>query len=486
MGDRSPPNRFPIQRPELATVFPFGVDFQRVLLRLLTEDVAFASEAMPHLMPAYFENEVLAWAYHSMEQYREKYNAVPSLKVIQDEAGRLDSSVREFYRLTIEQVSQADMSSEPWLRDQCLDFIKRNIYVRGHQESTAAFNKGDVDKAYEISMKAADKILNTDWKAPDRAFFFETFPQRHSQRLSEDPMMDSISTGIHELDKVLGGGLSKGELGVWMAHSKRGKTTLLTNHGVQAVRRGNRNVLHLVFEGARKQVEARYDTIFAQESYHKVRAGDISSETYQRMQYEYQMFHRRLVVRGFTEEWGYTVANIFEELRELKQLHNWVPEMLIVDYGDLLRGREGEGCRTETEHQTSVFKDLKSMANRGYALWSASQPQRPKDDIESKTEILTSKNIADAYAKVRVADFIGSANQTSEERLAKIMRLHAEMYRDNAANKTFVVEADFDLMTIKDIRGSSGSHFSAVPNGPVPIGYVANGNMRPIQRKAPI
>lgn len=484
MANSPTPNRQPVPKPAALTSFPFGVEFQRALLRLLTEDTAFAHAAMPHLQPGYFENEVLSWAYGALSAYRDKYNAVPSLKVILDETGRLDPSVREFYRLTIEQVSQADMSAEPWLRDQCLDFIKRNIFVRAMQESTAAYNSGKVDDAYEAMMHAADKILNTDWSPADREFFFENFPQRYAARLSEDPLADSISTGIHELDHVLGGGLSKGEMGIWIAHSKRGKTTMLANHGVQAVRRGNHNVLHLVFEGARKQVAARYDTIFAQESYSLVKTSGISREVFERMQYDYQMFTRRLILRGFTERWDYTAADIHEEMRELKRLHGWVPDLVIVDYGDLLRGRGSH--QTETQHQTAAFRDLKSLANRGYGLWTASQPQRPKDDIDNKTELLMSRNIADAYAKIRVADFIGSLNQTREERQAKTMRAFAEMYRDNEAGKVIQLYADFDLMTIGNVRDSGNPALPSPVHSPVPMGYLNNGLAKPKQKKAPI
>lgn len=482
MPGNSAPIRHPVQRPVALAAFPFGVEFQRSLIRLLGEDSGFANAAMPHLEPGYFENEVLAWCYGVMVGYREKYNAVPSLRVIMAEAGKLDSQVREFYRLTIEQIGQADLSAEPWLRDQTLDFIKRNIYVRAHQVSTAAFNGGDVSKAYEVSMQAADQILNTDWESPDREFFFENFAQRQSQRLSEDPMADSIATGIHELDHVLGGGLSKGEMGIWLAHSKRGKTTMLANHGVQAVRRGGHNVLHLVFEGARRQVANRYDTIFAQESYHAVRAGGISSERFQALQYEYQMYSRKLVLRGFTERWDYTVQDISEEMRELKRLYGWEPDLIIVDYLDLLRGRGA--FRTETQHQTAASRDLKTLANRGYAVWTACQPQRPKVDPDLKEELLSSLNIADAYAKIRVADFIGSLNQTKEERDALQMRLWAELYRDNAAGQVIHVHANFDHMTISGIRDPATMVLPSPIHTPVPLGYVSGKTLK--QLKGPL
>lgn len=474
--------RQPVVKPALTSSFPFGVEFQKALLRLLSEDAGFAGAAMPHLVPGFFENEVLAWAYQVMVEYHVRYNAIPSLKLIQDEATRLDASVRELYRLTLEQVVHADLTAEEWLRDQTLDFIKRNLYVRAHQESTISYNGGDVSKAYDIMTQAMDRILNTDWSPPDRSFFFEELEQRVSRRLSADPMMDSISTGIHELDFVLVGGLSKGELGIWVADSKVGKTTFLTNLGVQAVRRGNHNTLHIVFEGGREQVEDRYDTIFAQEDFHQVRSWDVPDDTFKRMKYDYRMFTRRMVVRGFTDDWNYTAVHIHEELKELKRLYNWIPALIIVDYGDLMRGRGQQ--RTETEHQRAAFRDLKTLANRGYAVWTASQAQRPEDDDGMKTTLLMARKIADAYDKVRVADFIGTLNQTKEEKDHHQMRLYAELYRGNAAGRLIHVTADFPKMTITGLRNVSEAAIPAPVHGPVPLGYIDG--EQPKQTKAPI
>jgi len=467
-----------VSSPVLLATFPFGVEFQKSLLRLITEDVAFANAAMPYLEASFFENEVLVWAYQYVVNYRNRYNAVPALRVILEDIRNLDPQYQELYRLTLQQVAQADLSAETWLKDKVLGFIKRNLFVRAFFESKVLYNTGQVDKAFSTMDVAMDKIRNTEWHPPDRSFFFDEFAQRFARRLSEDPALDTISTGIPELDYVLGGGLSIGELGIWVAYAKRGKSTMLVNQGVQAVRRGNHKTLHLVFEGSRKQVEARYDTVFAQESYQRVRSSDFSSrETFERMQFDYRMYSRKLVVRGFTDEWNYTCQNIWDEMKELKRLYNWKPELLVVDYGDLLRGR-GE-FRSETEHQTAAFRDLKSLANRGYAVWTASQAQRPKKDVDMDEELLQSRKIADAYAKVRVADFLGTLNQTREERVNHQMRILAEMYRDNEAGRVILVKADFDKMTISAIRDGSGVLPSPVTN--IPLGYTV-----PQQRKAPI
>jgi replicative DNA helicase len=304
--------------------------------------------------------------------------------------------------------------------------------------------------------------------------------------MGADSFTDAVPTGIPELDHILGGGLRKGEMGVWIAYPKRGKSTLLVNHGAQAVRRGDFKVLHYVLEGSRKMVENRYDSVFAQEEYSRIKDGSLTTESWQRLQYEYQSYRQKLIIRGLTERWTYSVADLQEEMRELKQRYNWVPDALVVDYGDLLRARESH-LHTEVEVQRSAFRDLKTLANRGYALWTASQAQRPKEDLETSTEILQSRKIADCYDKIRVADFLGTINQTQEERQSKQARLFAELYRDNAAGQVILVYADFARMTI----ASAGAFSGNLPIGAVagvapvvPLGYVKP--LNPSQLRAPI
>lgn len=471
--------RHPVPQSAVKETFPFSIDFQKSLIRLICFDAGFGHMAVKYLKPNYFENEVLAWAYNYIVQYREKFNAIPPVRLLMEETSRLDSSVRPLYQFVVDSVVNADLSAEAWLRDCTLDFIKRNIFVAAYRESRLKFNTGDSDGAYDLMMAAMDELYQTQWDAPDRSWFFEEFPQRTSDRLSRDYMEDTVATGIHELDQLLGGGLSRGELGIWIAYPKHGKSTLLVNHGVQAVRRGNHNTLHAVLEGSRTMVENRYDTVFAREAYNLVRSGRFGADTYRRMEYDYQMYRRKLVVRGFTKRWDYSVADIDEELRELKRLYDWEPKLIIVDYGDLLRARVK--TESETESQRAAFRDQKSLANRGYAIWTASQAQRPKHDIDSDPHILYSRKIADCYDKVRVGDFVGSINQTKEERAANQMRLFGELYRDNDAGRLIPVKSDFSRMLITVVRDPGESVLPA-PVPATPLGYVAP----PTQRRAPV
>ena len=116
----------------------------------------------------------------------------------------------------------------------------------------------------------------------------------------------------------------------------------------------------------------------------------------------------------------------------------------MIDYADLVKPRSGQG---ELRHdQTSVFRDLKSMAMRyKTAIWSASQAQRPKD-LPDKELILRSASISESYEKVRIADFVGTLNQTPFEKDAGIMRIFADIYRSNASDVMIRTFCDFERM----------------------------------------
>jgi hypothetical protein len=227
---------------------------------------------------------------------------------------------------------------------------------------------------------------------------------------------------------------------------------MLVNLGIAGARLAYKNVLHCVFEGSRRQVVNRYDAAFSDELYSRVKAGEITDKKYELMLSEYRMLASKLVVRAFTERWDYSVVDVHEEIRALKREHGWSPELVIVDYGDLLRGRESH-YNTETEKQRAAYRDLKSLANRGYGVWSATQSKRPKEGDENRPRWIRSRDVADCYDKIRVSDFGGSINLTLEEKNLGIARLLYEYYRDNEAESSIVVRADFSKMLIREEPG---------------------------------
>jgi hypothetical protein len=93
------------------------------------------------------------------------------------------------------------------------------------------------------------------------------------------------------------------------------------------------------------------------------------------------------------------------------------PDVIIVDYADLLRGNGAEK-RHELE---SIYEDLRGMAGE-YELpvWTASQANRSA----LEEDVIDASKVAESYGKVMVADFILSLSRKVEDKLAGTGRWH--------------------------------------------------------------
>ena len=80
---------------------------------------------------------------------------------------------------------------------------------------------------------------------------------------------------------------------------------------------------------------------------------------------------------------------------------------------------------------------------------------------------------------MKVADFVGSINQTRAEKGQRIMRLYAELYRDNAADVAGTVRADMAKMQIRHEDGLVSVDAPTVGSTPT-LGF------KPRQQTAPI
>jgi len=440
--------------------------FQGVLIKLLLSDREFASGIAGYIEPAWFSNPVHAWAWDYCRQYNASIGAYPTMGFLVNAA-----AADPLHAATLAQVRDTPITDEHAVRAQAVDFVRRAVFKQAILDCRDLYNLGRYSAAYDVMRERMGKLDGVSLEPTRQSWIADEFVARHISRQDDSYYTEAIATGIPELDNsptsggVFDGGLHKGEMGIWLAYPKAGKTTYLCNLGAVAVRTQRRKTWHGVLEGSLTYVEARYDTIFTGELYSNVKRGDIDAALYARAFKEMQELRGLLVVQDFTKTMDANVGHFDSVLRDLERGKGFVPDLLIVDYVDLLRSRFRYD--REYEEQKAAVQDLKNLANRGYAVWTASQVQRPKnDDYAEVAHILRSKDIADCYAKVRVADFIGSINQTTQERSADVLRLYAELYRDGPADKTITVKSDFSRMTMSALPpGMPGPPAQA----PVPV-----------------
>jgi len=446
---------------------PFDSAFQRKIIKLALLDDAFCTMAARHISPEMIESDSLRWCWKVILSEREA-KRTPTLAVVGDHIRKVEVVLQSRYGAMVEALEAEPMREEQYLRHAMSEFVRRNLFVQAYEDSAKMYNMGRVDQAIELMQNQSEKIRQVSFERKSRHWFYEDFDDR-KRVLSERAKHDwehTFPTGIVGVDEVLDGGLSRGEIGAWLADSKGGKSLFLIHLAGYAARALQRNVLLILFEGSYYQTSARLDAWHANVAYRETKRGHFEFETFRRLQHEYRLLRSKLVIREMTENWGYSAADIRIELDDLRAESGWVPDMIVADYGDLMRSQTK--AFSEEEHQRNAFADLKTMTaqDRGYAIWTASQARRPgeklkfkkgkSDDSEGGTmkfgkSVLGPKDIADSYNKVRRLDFLGSINQDAEDKAKGQARLYAAIYRDNAADRVVTIKQDLDRMRFVDV-----------------------------------
>ena len=268
----------------------------------------------------------------------------------------------------------------------------------------------EIQKTIEDSLKiSTEQDMGHD--------YFDSFKSRQQ--------VDSritVPTGFPLLDanEVLDGGLANGELGAVMAPTGGGKSFFLVNLGFGALAAG-KNVIHYTFELSETHVGNRYDSRIT---------GVPTKELRSRMVEAENKLARFMGGQLFIKEYPPKVATIntikFHMGRLLSNGFN--PDLIIIDYGDLMRSRRGyDQKRFELE---SIFEDLRALSmEMKLPIWTATQSNREgfNDDI------ITIDKVGEAINKAMVVDFFGTFSQR---------KFHIGKNRMGQANVNYNIDMD--------------------------------------------
>lgn len=131
-----------------------------------------------------------------------------------------------------------------------------------------------------------------------------------------------------------------------------------------------------------------------------------------------------------------SISDIKRDLDILEQTEGFIPDVIVIDYADILRP-DGRGTSSEPRHGLDeIWKNLASMAmERHCILFSASQGNRGsiyKPNIDQA-------DLAEWIGKLGHVDVFAALNQSGEEKKKGVMRIgllahrHAEFHeKDNA------------------------------------------------------
>ena len=379
----------------------YGYAFQIKVITALLTDKSFLQQISDIMLSSYFESDANGWIIDTILEYHKEYKSSPTLEVMKVKMEKVDHDVLKEQIIAHLKDAWKFTESEDleYIKDQALDFCKNQEIKKAILGSVDLLKNGDYDgiKAkVDNALKAgADKDIGHDYMTDIEARYTDAV--RHVQ-----------ATPWEVINELTDGGLGKGELGVMVAPAGIGKSWALMNVGADAVKKG-KTVLHYTLELNEAYVGLRYDSVITG-------IANQNLKHYQEdIKEQLEKLKGELIIKHYPTK-SVSVMGIRSHVEKCI-MQGKKPDVIIVDYADLLRGH-GQEKRHELE---GIYEDLRGMAGEyEIPVWTASQANRSA----LEEDIIDASKISESYGKVMVADFVLSLSRKVADKLAGTGRWH--------------------------------------------------------------
>lgn len=443
----------------MSSIFPYDRRFQIGILALCTQKLDFLLMASEIVKPSYFEDKILIWYYETILKHYGRYQVPPTEVVLQNElkkAARAKKIKAEEIKAYVEvlKAMQVRVASSKYITDEVIRFCRRQEGRKIYLETAEMMDTAD-DEDWDHILERLFNVKNIGITSMDLGIdFFKEAESRARARLEEDTRIVAPTgirgwkpgrTDLVDLDSLMSGGLKAGQLGIWMGPTGAGKSIALVHCGKRAVV-GGMKVLHYTLELSAQDIADRYDAAWTHSNIsHLDHYGTGISDRITQLADKHG-FHGRLMIKGYPTGMA-SVNTIRGHLRMLETV-GWVPDVIIVDYLDLLKPLTN--YNDEYADLGAIAKDLRGLGiEQEVPLWSATQTNR----AGFNQEIVDIEHMGDSIKKAQIADLIIALCRTREEKINNIMRLFFAKNRNGPDKVEVEIRTDYAKMCFFDING---------------------------------
>ena len=420
------------------TLQQYGQSFQsKVITSLLTDD-KLLDTLYEIITPKFFDSNANKWIVEHILDYYSDFSKVPTVDVFKVEIAKIDDTTLK--KTVIDSIktvySALDAGDLDYIKREFTDFCRNQNLREVILQSVDLLKAGNYDRIKDLVDKAMKVGVETDLGSD----YVDTFEVR-----IDDEKRSTIQTGWEVIDEIMGGGLGPGELGVVVAPSGIGKSWILASIGATAVEEG-KTVVHYTMELSENYVGQRYDTVFTgiPTLEHQDKRDDLFGKI--------KKLSGKLLIKYFPPK-GVTARKL--EMHIEKMIANGhKPDLIIIDYADLMITNSGRVENTYSE-QGGIYIDIRGMSGElGIPVWTASQSTRGS----LQDEVIEADKIADSYAKVMNADFIMSLSRKSTDKINNTARIHIMKNRFGHDGLTFPCKMNTNngFIEIYDSKSSDG------------------------------
>jgi len=383
-----------------------GSSFQIQLLNQIVVDKEFSRSIVDVIEPNYFDNKYFKIIIQMIKEYSQKWDGVPSFETLEQitKSEFQQETVAKVVVDTIRKIKEAPVSGGEFVQEKALKFCKQQELQKAITKAQKVIDGGEFEN-YDTLEEMIREALQVGIVESGMLNVFSNL----DDVLNED-YRHPIPMGIPGIDRLLKGGLAKGEIGVILAPTGVGKSTILTKIANHAFNLGY-NVLQIFFEDNPKVIQRKHFTLWT-----KIHPDDMSNkkeEVLSKVKEIENKMTNQLVLEKLPSD-TMTMSQIKNLIR--KKIADGIKiDMVLLDYIDCVVPEKNLG--DEWKSEGSVMRGFEAMCHElNLVGWTATQGNR--SSISS--EVVTTDQMGGSIKKAQVGHVIISIAKTLQQKEMKL------------------------------------------------------------------
>ena len=370
-----------------------GNNFQIIL------DKEFSHSIIDVIENNYFENKYFKIIIQMVKEYYKKYEHTPSFDTLEQVAKselQQETAVKVVLD-TIKKIKDAPIDGVDFVQEKALKFCKQQELQKVMKKAQKIIEGGEFEN-YDTLEEMVREALLVGSKDTTTMDVFSNL----DQVLDED-YRHPIPMGIPGIDRLLKGGLAKGEIGVILAPTGVGKSTILTKISNHAFNLGF-NVLQVFFEDNPKVIQRKHFTLWTK--IHPDELSEKKEEVMNKVKEIKEKMPNTLDLKKLPSDTK-TMSQIKNEVR--KMIADGIKiDMIVLDYIDCIVPDKNLG--DEWKSEGSVMRGFESMCHElNLVGWTATQGNR----ASISSEVVTTDQMGGSIKKAQVGHVITKRNEIS-------------------------------------------------------------------------
>jgi len=431
----------------------YNTDVQKLFLEMMLEDATSYVRVQNIYNPENFDRS-LRKAAEFIKEHSEKYKTLPDRTQISAACG-----------VALQAVPDLNEGHQDWFMTEFEGFTKRQELERAILKAADLLEKGEFEPVEKLIKDAVQisltKDMGTDYFADPSARINKYFNSG-----------GQVSTGWPQLDRLLYGGFSRGELNIFAGGSGSGKSLVMMNIALNWLQQGLSGV-YITLELSEELTSLRTDAMLTNMSTKDIRKDIDSTELKVKMVAKKSGQYR---VKALPAQSN--VNDIRAYLKEVQVQTGIKVDFIMVDYLDLVMPVSAKVSPNDLFVKDKyVSEELRNLAKElGILMVTASQLNRSAvEEIE-----FDHSHISGGISKINTADNVfGIFTSRAMKERGKYQIQCMKSRSSTGVGQKIDLEYNIETMRITDEGGDEGDAYSKKPSSSIMDSIKAKANLTP-------